>query len=130
MRLLLCLMTLTFMVGAKIEHLMFAQAAAQEDSKRAAARSFNSEAERLRKLGTAESLRKAIVKYEEALLLWRSAGDKSGEAETLTSAAQVYNSLGDKQRALAYFQRAIDLWKEAPDGKGQAIALSGVGAVY
>ena len=130
MRLLLCLMTLTFLMGAKIENLMFAQAAAQEDGKRAAARSVNNEAERLRKLGTAESLRKAIVKYEEALSLWRSAGDKSGEAETLTSAAQVYNSLGDKQRALDYFQRAIELWKETPDVKGQAIALSGAGAVH
>ena len=109
MRLLLCLMTPTFLMGAKIENLMFAQAAAQEDSKRAAARSVNNEAERLQ-LGTAESLRKAIVKYEEALSLWRSAGDKSGEAETLSSAAQVYNSLGDKQRALDYFQRAIELW--------------------
>ncbi|HKQ93610.1 MAG TPA: tetratricopeptide repeat protein [Blastocatellia bacterium] len=129
MRLLLCLMTLTFMMGAKIENLMFAQAAAQEGNKRAAARSVNSEAERLRQMGTAESLRKAIVKYEDALLLWRSAGDKSGEAETLTSAAQVYNSLGDKQRALDYFQRAIELWKETPDVKGHAIALSGAGAV-
>jgi CHAT domain-containing protein len=28
-------------------------------------------------------LRKAIVKYEEALSLWRSVGDQSGEAESL-----------------------------------------------
>ena len=130
MRLLLCLMTLTFLMDVKMESPVFAQDAAQRDDKRAAAGSAHDEAERLRKLGTAESLRRAIVKYEEALSLWRSVGDQSGEAGALTSAAQVYNSLGDKQRALAYFQRAIDLWKEAPDGKGQAIALSGVGAVY
>src|SRR5215475_326831 len=114
MRLLLCIMTLTFLMGVKIENRMFARAAAQEDSKRIAARTANDEAERLRKQGTAESLSKSIVKYEEALSLWRSVGDKSGEAEALTSAAQVYNSLGDKQRALDYFQRAIELWKETP----------------
>jgi CHAT domain-containing protein/Tfp pilus assembly protein PilF len=130
MRLLLCLMTLTFMMGAKIENLIFAQAAAQEDSKRAAARTANDEAERLRKQGTAESLRKAIDKYEEALSIWRSAGDQSGEAGTLTSEAQVLNYLGERQRAIEYFQRAIALWKAVGDGKGQAIAISGAGEVY
>ena len=34
--------------------------------------------------GTAESLRSAIVKLEEALKLYREAGDRSGEATTLT----------------------------------------------
>src|SRR5215470_15529419 len=130
MRSLLCLMALTFLTSVKLESRVFEQDAAQRADQRAAANSANDEAERLRKQGTAESLSKAIVKYEEALLLWRSAGDQSGEAGTLTSAAQVYNSLGDKQRALAYFQRAIELWKEASDAKGQAIALSGLGAVY
>src|SRR5262245_58700104 len=130
MRLLLCLVTLTFLMGVKIENRMFAQAAAQEDSKRIAARTANDEAERLRKQGTAESLSKAIAKYEEALSLWRSVGDKSGEAEALTSAAEVYNSLGDKQRALDYFQWAIELWKETADVKGEAIVLSGAGAVH
>jgi CHAT domain-containing protein/Tfp pilus assembly protein PilF len=130
MRSLLCLITLTLLAGVKIESRVFAQDAAQVDGKRAAAISANDEGERLRKQGTAESLRKAIVKYEEALPLWRSGKDKAGEAETLTSAAQVYNSLGDKQKALDYFERAISLWKVVGDAKSQAIALSGVGAVY
>ena len=72
MRSLLCLITLTFLTGVKIESRVFAQDAAQVDDKRAAAISANDEGERLRKQGTAESLRKAIVKYEEALSLWRS----------------------------------------------------------
>ena len=130
MRSLLCLITLTLLAGVKMESRVFAQDAAQVDDKRAAAISANEEGERLRKQGTAESLRKAIVKYEEALPLWRSGNDQAGEAETLTSVAQVYNSLGDKQKALDYFQRAISLWKVVGDAKSQAIALSGVGAVY
>ena len=130
MRSLLCLITLTLLAGVKMESRVFAQDAAKVDDKRAAAISANEEGERLRKQGTAESLRKAIVKYEEALPLWRSGNDQAGEAETLTSAAQVYNSLGDKQKALDYFQRAILLWKVVGDAKSQAIALSGVGAVY
>src|SRR5262245_57395220 len=130
MRLLLCLLSLTFLMGVNMASRVFAQDAGQRDDKRIAARSANDEGERLRKLGTKESLRKAIDKYEEALSLWRSVGDQAGEAGTLTSAAQVFNSLGEKQKALGYFRRAIALWKEVGDGKGQAIALSGIGAVY
>jgi CHAT domain-containing protein/tetratricopeptide (TPR) repeat protein len=130
MRLLLCLMTLTLLAGAKTESGVFAQGTEQENGKRIAARSANDEGERLRKQGTAESLRTAVNKYEEALSLWRSVGDKSGEAETLNNAALVLNSLGEKQKALDYFQQALLLWKEAGDGKGQAMALSGIGAVH
>jgi CHAT domain-containing protein/tetratricopeptide (TPR) repeat protein len=123
-------MTLTLLMGVEMESRVFAQDAAQGDNKRVAARSANDEGERLQKQGTAESLSKAIVKYEEALSLWRSLGDRSGEAGTLNSAAQVFNSLGEKQKALDYFQQALSLWKEVGDGKGQAIALSGIGAVH
>jgi CHAT domain-containing protein/tetratricopeptide (TPR) repeat protein len=126
----LCLVTLMFLTGVKMESRVFAQDAAQGNNKRAAARIAYDEGERLRKQGTAESLRKAVVKYEEALSLWRLAGNQSGEAETLTSAAQVLNSIGEKQKALLNFQQALSLWKEATDVKGQAIALSGIGAVY
>src|SRR5262245_16497739 len=126
----LCLMTLMLLTGVRMESPVFAQDAAQGEDKRAAARIAYDDGERLRKQGTAESLRKAVVKYEEALSLWRLAGNQSGEAETLTSAAQALNSLGEKQKALLYFQQALSLWKEAPDVKGQAIALSGIGAVY
>jgi CHAT domain-containing protein/Tfp pilus assembly protein PilF len=126
----LCLMALTLVTSVGMESRVFAQDAAQGDNKRAAASVANDEGERLQNQGTAESLRKAIGKYEEALSLWRTIGDHSGEAGALTSAAQVFNSLGDKQTALDYFKRALSLWNEVGDGKGQAIALSGVGAVY
>jgi CHAT domain-containing protein/tetratricopeptide (TPR) repeat protein len=126
MRSLLCLMSLLLLTGVKVENRIITQ----EDNKRAAARTANDEGERLAKQGTAESLRKAIHKYEEALTLWRSAADRSGEAETLTNEAQGLNSLGERRKALDYFQQAIALWKAVGDGKGEALALSGVGKVY
>jgi CHAT domain-containing protein/tetratricopeptide (TPR) repeat protein len=126
----LCLMTLMVLTGVRMESRVFAQGAAQGEDKRAAARIAYDEAERLQDQGTAESLRKALVKYEEALSLWRSVGDQSGEAESLTGAAQTLNYLGEKKRAIEYFQRAIALWKAVGAGKGQAIALSGIGMVY
>ena len=124
MRSLLCLMTLTLLTSVEIDSRVFAQGAAQKDDKRADARSANDEAERLRKVGTAESLHKAMDKYEEALSLWRYRGSVR-RGETLTNSAEVLNSLGEKQKALLNFQKALSLWKEASDGKGQAIALSG-----
>jgi CHAT domain-containing protein/tetratricopeptide (TPR) repeat protein len=130
MRSLLCLLTLIFLAGVGIESRVFAQDAGRGDDKRAAAIIAFDDGERLRERGTAESLREAVVKYEEALSLWRLAGDPCGEAQTLTSAAQVYISLSEKQRAIDYFQRAIPLWKAAGDGKGQAKALSGIVEVY
>src|SRR5215813_12501665 len=107
----LCLMTLTLLTLVKMESRVFAQDAAQGDNKRVAASIATDDGERLQNQGTAESLRKAIVKYEEALSLWRSVGDQSGEAESLTGAAQSLNYLGEKQRAIEHFQRAIALWK-------------------
>src|SRR5215475_4860018 len=126
----LCLMTLMLLTGVRMESRVFAQSAAQGEDKRAAARIAYDDGERLQDQGTAESLRRAIVKYEEALSLWRSVGDQSGEAETLTGAAQVLNYLGERQRAIEYFQRAIALWKAAGDGKGQSKAISGIVEVY
>ncbi|HKQ79176.1 MAG TPA: CHAT domain-containing tetratricopeptide repeat protein [Blastocatellia bacterium] len=130
MRLLLYLMALAFLVSVKTVMHTPAQVMAQENSKRIAAESADGEGDRLQRQGTAESLRKAILKYEEALSLWRSGGERAGEAETLTKAAKALNSLGERQKALDHHQRAIALWEAIGDDKGRAKALAGVGDVY
>ncbi len=126
MRLLFYLMALAFILSVKTESRMLAQ----ENSNRIAAKSADEEGDKLRRQGTAESLRKAILKYEEALLLWRSGRDRAGKAETLTKVARVFNSLGERQKALDYYQQAISLWKALSDDKGLAEALAGAGVVY
>lgn len=139
MRLLLSPMTLTLLLSVMTGIGVYAQEPNRQDSSRQnlsrednrlAARAASDEAERLRGEKTAESLRQAIVKFEVALPLWRAADDRSGEAETLTNAAQVFNSLGEKQKALDYFQQSLTLWKALGESKGQADALSGIGEVY
>src|SRR5262249_30633039 len=100
----LCLMTLMLLTGVRMESRVFAQGAPKVEDKRGAARIAYEDGERLQDQGTAESLRKSIVKYEEALSLWRSVGDQSGEAESLTGVAQSLNYLGENQRAIEYFQ--------------------------
>src|SRR5262245_43727328 len=70
----------------------FASAPAQEQTLIAARRKFH-EGESLRKQGTEVSLRLAVKKYEEALLLWRAIGS-------------LYESLGEKQKALEFYAQA------------------------
>ena len=62
----------------------FTLALAQDRNRFAARRKFD-EGEALQKQGTAESLRLAAKKYEEALPLWRAVSDRSGEAVTLNN---------------------------------------------
>ncbi|WP_199320190.1 tetratricopeptide repeat protein, partial [Leptolyngbya sp. FACHB-261] len=101
-----------------------------QDGRRAAAQRAFAEGQRLRQQGTAEALRQAIVKYEEALLLWRAVGDRSGEAATLNSIGLVYDSLGDKQQALSYYNQALPLRRAVGDRSGEATTLNNIGLVY
>src|SRR5688572_16392260 len=61
-----------------------ASAQAQDRSGVAARKKFD-EGEALQDQGTAESLRLAVRKYEEALSLWRAIGDRRSEAITLNN---------------------------------------------
>ncbi|MEC4806198.1 MAG: tetratricopeptide repeat protein, partial [Jaaginema sp. PMC 1079.18] len=76
-----------------------------ESIREAAYRAFE-EGEQLRQQGTAESLRQAITKYEEATRLFRQAGDKRSEAVSLNNIGLVYDSLGELQQALDYLNQA------------------------
>ena len=79
---------------------------------------------------TAESLRGAIAKWEEALLLFRKTGNLTKEALTLLGIGLVYNSLGEKQTALNYYNQALPLYKQLGDKEGEAITLNNIGYVY
>ena len=72
---------------------------AQTNSSDAAKKVFE-EAEKLNQQGTADSKRSAIIKFEQALKLYREAGDRSGEASTLNNIGGAYSLLGEKQKAL------------------------------
>jgi tetratricopeptide (TPR) repeat protein len=80
-------------------------AQSQDQNRVAAQRKFD-EGEALRKQRTAESLRSALKKYEEALPLWRSVNDRAKEAETLYNIGVAHSSLEGFQRALDYFNIA------------------------
>ncbi|HEY6805285.1 MAG TPA: CHAT domain-containing protein [Pyrinomonadaceae bacterium] len=72
---------------------------------------------------TAESRRKAIEQYAEALRLMRAAGDQRGEGMTLTNIGTVYNLLAEQQKALEYLDQALTIWRAIGDRHLEAITL-------
>lgn len=79
---------------------------------------------------TGESRRKAIERYNEALRLMREAGDRRGEAMTLTNLGTIYNLLGEPQNAIQSLNQALTLWQSLGDRHLEAITLSINGRVY
>ena len=102
---------------------------AQTNSSDAAQKVYG-QAEELYEQGTAEALRGAIVKYEEALKLYREAGNRSREALTLNSIGGAYLNLGENQKALDYYNQSLPLKRAIGDRGGEATILSNIGGIY
>ena len=79
---------------------------------------------------TGESRRKAIERYVEALRLMREAGDRRGEAMTLTNMGAVYNALSEPQKALEHLSQALTIWHAIGDRHLEAITFLIKGTVY
>ncbi|WP_293143459.1 tetratricopeptide repeat protein [Okeania sp. SIO3I5] len=101
----------------------------QIDKSAEAERLFNQGLE-LYQEGTAESLRGAIAKYKEALLLLRKTDDLIWEAVTLLLIGRVYHDLGEKQEALNYYEQALPILRQISNRVGEATALNNIGNVY
>ena len=88
------------------------------------------EATLLRSQGTAESLGKAVQKFEEAASLLRTLGDRGREGQMLNFIGVIYQSLGDKNKAMDYFNRSLSLMQAAGDRVGEATSVLNIGLVY
>ncbi|MEG4079422.1 CHAT domain-containing protein [Microcoleus sp. Pol8_D6] len=102
---------------------------AQTNSSEAAAKALK-EGIQLYNQGTAEALRGAIVKYEEALKLYREAGDNRGQALSLYGLGRVYSALGEKQKALEYYNQSLPLSRITDALALDANILNNIGGVY
>jgi tetratricopeptide (TPR) repeat protein len=104
-----------------------------EDTARIAADDLASEAAALQSQNAADR-RAALAKLEQALPLWRAAGDVRGEADAHNRAGTIYYQLGDfkaslteHQQAVALFERSGDLALVAEALGNQAVALQNLG---
>jgi CHAT domain-containing protein/tetratricopeptide (TPR) repeat protein len=128
-------LTLSLLLGAEAQvshaaaNSQFVSAPEQDQNHIAAQRKFE-EGEALRAQGTAESLRLAMKKYEEALPLWRAIGARREEAVTLNNIGAVYNSLGEWRKALDFLTQALPLLRAVGDRREEATTLTNIGSVY
>ncbi len=111
----------------KIEEL---RASTLKDKSRVAAQKAFADATSLRNQRTAESFRSAIEKYQEALSLWRSLGDRKMEAYSLYEIGWVYGDIGEYQKALDSYTHAQAIYKEMDNLQGQSNVLNNVGWIY
>jgi CHAT domain-containing protein/Tfp pilus assembly protein PilF len=79
---------------------------------------------------TGDSRRKAIERYTEALPLMRDAGDRRGEAMTLTNLGALHNINGEQQKARDHLDQALAVWRAVGDRHLEAITLTLIGSVY
>src|SRR5262245_40155894 len=104
-------------------------APAQGQKRLAAQRKFE-EGESLRKQGKPESMRLAVKKYKEAILLWRDIGDRREEARTLNNIGNAYFELGENQKALDFYSQALPLYHAAGAHLEEAETLNAIGYFY
>jgi CHAT domain-containing protein/Tfp pilus assembly protein PilF len=122
------LFLLTIVCG--VSALPASPAIAQSEPSQREADALFAEGERLRNQGTGQSVRDALKPYEQALALFRGAGDRAKEAETLTNIGRCHDSLGDKQKALAIYAEALPLHRAAGQKNGEASTLNYIALVY
>jgi CHAT domain-containing protein/Tfp pilus assembly protein PilF len=104
--------------------------ATDADRKRVAAERIYFAGVKFQDQRTGDSRRKAIERYTEALPLMRDAGDRRGEAMTLTNLGALYNINGEQQKARDYLDPAVTVWRAIGDRHLEAITLTLIGSVY
>jgi CHAT domain-containing protein/Tfp pilus assembly protein PilF len=110
--------------------LRISQQSAAENAKALAAKAAYDEGLQLFKVGTAESLRQAIGKLQEAAPLFAAVGDHQGQATCFLGIGRIYADLGEKQKALDYYAQALPLKKAVGDRAGESTTLNNIGLVY
>jgi CHAT domain-containing protein len=99
----------------------------KSQDRKAAAEKAVAEAETLKAQRTGEEMRSAIIKYEEALAIWRELGNKTEEASLLKEIGVIYYELSETERSLEYFDQAITLARAAGNKEIEGDAIIGLG---
>lgn len=68
-------------------------------------------------------------RYEQALLHYRSVGDRRGESTTINNLGITAHTTSDYSRARAYYEQALRLKRELGDRRGEGKALTCLGSL-
>lgn len=106
------------------------QVSASRDDNHAAVEKILQDAEELRTQATPDSLRMALEKYNQALSLLRTMGDRSWEAAALRNIGETYYKLEEMPKALEYYAQSLTLSRAVGNRSGEAAALNSMGVAY
>jgi CHAT domain-containing protein/tetratricopeptide (TPR) repeat protein len=98
-----------------------------DDPKRIEAQREFQAGKELQIAGQKQYLEQALARFEAALPLWRSLGDKVEENHTLDTISDVYIALGDNPKAVDALTRALSLARAAADSALEADILTNLG---
>ncbi len=101
----------------------------EADLKRHQAENLTSEGEALRDLGSAEGKNKALVKFAEALEVWRELEDFYEQAVVYYGIGFTYQNLGKYSDAAIYYSRSMKLFSAVNNEFGQAVIHGALGSV-
>lgn len=76
--------------------------------------------------GQKRARRKGLQRLEQALLLWRRAGDAKGEVDTLNHIGKGFRLAGDAPAAREWYEQALTRARETGYREGEAVALNNV----
>lgn len=106
------------------------RAATPQDKSLVAAQQSFTDAQIFRDEKTAESQRRAVGKYQEALAVWQSFGERHMTAYTLNEIGLIYGDLSEYQKSLDAYLQARAAYQEIGDRHGRAGVLNNLGWVY
>ena len=72
----------------------------------------------------------ALDYFNQALPIWREAGERNGEALTLNDMGPAYADLGQKQKSLRSTTRRSAFGAELGNRQGEALTLNDIGRLY
>src|SRR5262245_53742547 len=104
--------------------------ATARDRMRVTAQRAFTDAKALRNQGTEGSRRQAAGRYEEAVSMWQSVGDRRMEAYSLLEMGLIYGDIGEYQKALDAYTRARLAYADIGDGGGKRSALTNTAWIY
>ena len=105
------------------------RAATEQDKDRVAAQNLSAEGRQLAAQGAKAAFEVAIKKYQEAMMLYRAAGDREGEAQALGNIGFCYSNLSEMRKALNYYQQALSILQAVGDKFEVAERLNDAGEV-
>ena len=106
------------------------RAPTQTDKDQAAAEKLYSDANQLRSQPGADSRRKALEKYEQALPMFLALNDLLSARACFFLAGFINHASGELRKALEYYGRALELSRQLGDKANEGVLLNNTGGVY